>query len=346
MNNDVRVLSAQAGEEHTDTSQRPGIDPADDLVHRPPTGISRWAENIQWNVRDNAGLGVIWHIGTMLRDPRLWHIVVTVTLPGGAVYSTKIVAPGTGHFGSANAHLQTIDPYRRWRFSFCGGMVDVSGHQGAHGMVADDQHLPVEIDLDLSALYPVWIPEGSSEYGDWGRFHHEQPVEVSGMVRIGDTVHELTGIGHRDHSIGPRNMSMLCGAFWGNGVFESGWAFATMYGHYVSGDFQRAALFGADGTHEATILHWPDLATATAEPHQFTVDLDVDGRLVVLEGRVRAGMNFTVADGAEFCLGTDHARPDRYFLTNFFVDWTCDGERGIGYLDRGALIRLLTQEER
>ncbi|MGQ4618957.1 hypothetical protein [Nocardia sp. R7R-8] len=322
------------------------LDPADDFVHQPHRGVDRWAENIQWNVRDDAGLGVILHAGTMLRDPRLWHVVVTVTTAEGAVYSTKIVAPGAGNFGPPGAQLRTIEPYQRWRLEFLGGMLDVTGHRGAEGLVSDDQHATVEIELDLSALYPVWIPEGSTQFGDWGRFHHEQAVAVSGIVSIDGTVHELSGFGHRDHSIGPRDMSKLRTAFWGNGVFESGWAFAAMHGRYVHGEFQRAAIFDVDGAQEATMTDWPGLTTAAGDPADFTVELRTGERIVALRGRLRGGMSFTVTDGAEFCLGTDLERPDRYFLTNYFIDWTCEGERGIGYLDRGALIQLLDEEER
>ncbi|MFC9359127.1 hypothetical protein ACFTZB_21480 [Rhodococcus sp. NPDC057014] len=320
-----------------------GLDPADDFVHEPPAGVDRWAENIQWNVRDKDGLGVMWHMGTMLDDPRLWHIVIAVTQPDGTVHSTKIVAPGAGQFGSPNAHLATITPYREWRFTFFGGMVDVSQDQGATGLTPDDHHHSVQIDLDLEAAYPVWIPEGSTQFGDWGRFHHEQAVRVRGTVTVAGETHVLDGIGHRDHSIGPRDMSHLRRAFWGNGIFESGWGFATMLGEYESGAFQRAALFDSAGTQDATMVRWTDLTAVNCEPTAITVELDVHGRQVVIDGRIRHGMNFTVADGAEFCMGTDLARPDRYFLTNFFVDWTCNGEQGIGYLDRGALISLLTQ---
>ncbi|WP_280424697.1 hypothetical protein [Nocardia carnea] len=322
-----------------------GLDPADDFVHERPAGVDRWAENIQWNVRDKDGLGVIWHMGTMLEDPGLWHIVVTVTQPDGTVYATKIVAPGTGQFGSPNAEMSTITPYREWKFSFFGGMVDVSGEQGSTGLTPDDQHYPVQIELDLAAAYPVWIPEGSTQFGDWGRFHHEQAVTVRGTVTIDGRAQTLEGIGHRDHSIGPRDMSHLRRAFWGNGLFDSGWGFATMLGEYASGDFQRAALFDSDGIHDATMIRWTDLTAVDGEPKTVTLELNVRGRRVVIDGRIRHGMNFTVADGAEFCMGTDLAHPDRYFLTNLFIDWTCDGESGIGYLDRGALISLLTQPQ-
>ncbi|MEV6340499.1 hypothetical protein AB0M12_37980 [Nocardia vinacea] len=318
--------------------------PEDDRIHDRPSGIDRWAENIQWNVRDQAGLGVMWHMGTMLDDPRLWHVVVAVTLPDGQVYSVKTVAPGTGQFGPPHAQLSVVDPFRKWAFHYHGGMVDMTGDQGATGLVTDERHVPVEIDLDLDAAYPVWIPEGSTDFGDWGRFHHEQTVEVSGTITIGGTTHRLTGIGHRDHSIGPRDMSHLQRAFWGNGVFESGWAFATMFGEYTSGEFQRAAVFHRDGSQSATMVRWSNLDKSDGEPRLVTVELDIDGTRKILEGRIRHGMTFTVVDGAEFAMGTDLRSPDRYMLTNLFIDWTCDGEAGIGYLDRGALIRLLQKE--
>ncbi|WP_280426863.1 hypothetical protein [Nocardia carnea] len=331
--------------ETTAGSHNSNLDPADDYVHQPARGIDRWAENIQWNVRDDAGLGVILHAGTMIRNPLLWHVVVTVTTPEGGVYTTKAVAPGAGNFGPPGAQLRTVEPFKRWRLEFYGGMLDVTGHRGGSGLVPDDQNTAVQIDLDLSALYPVWIPEGSAQFGDWGRFHHEQAVTVNGSISINGTVRELSGVGHRDHSIGPRDMSKLRTAFWGNGVFESGWAFAAMHGQYIHADFQRAALFDADGSHEATMIDWPGLTSAIGDPAEFSVELRTANRTLNLQGRLRGGMSFTVVDGAEFCLGTDLERPERYFLTNYFVDWFCDGERGVGYLDRGSLIQLLNEEE-
>jgi hypothetical protein len=322
----------------------PALDPVDDLVHTPPPGVDRWTENIQWNVRDDAGLGVIWHAGTMLDDPRLWHVVVALTLPDGSAYAAKMVAPGDDGFGPANAQLATVEPYERWRFRFLAGMVEVSPTQRASGLVPDGHHLPVEIDLDLSAAYPVWIPEGSTAHGDWGRFHHEQAVRAAGTIRVNGEVFELDGIGHRDHSMGPRDMSRLRRAYWGNGIFESGWGFATMQGDYVDSDFQRAALFDEHGTHPATMKNWARLEESTGEPHEFVLELDIDGRQVSMTGRTRAGMNFTVVDGAEFSLGTDLDHPERYVLSCLFVDWSCDGERGIGYLDRGALSSLLRRQ--
>lgn len=319
-------------------------DPADDFVHQAPPGVGRWAENIQWNVRDAHGLGVMWHIGTMIENPKMWHIVVVVTLPEGRVLATKLVAPGAGHFGTPNAQLATVKPFQQWHFEFIGGMIDVTSSQGADGLANDDHHHSVTVDLDLNAAYPVWIPDGATQFGDWGKFHHEQVVRVRGNVEVSGQVYEIDGIGHRDHSIGPRDLSHLQSGFWGNGVFESGWAFATMLGVYDSGDFQRAAVFDAKGTHDATMAYWTPLSSVRCDPKDVTVRLNVQDELLTIEGRVRNGMNFTVADGAEFCMGTDHSKPDRYFLTNFFVDWTCNGERGIGYLDRGSLIRLLCEE--
>jgi hypothetical protein len=340
MANGPKIVSDQT----LSMSGNDGTTPDDDLVHTCPPDVPRWTENIQWNVRDDAGLGVIWHLGTMLRDPSLWHIVVALTLPDGTVYATKLVARGNGAFGTDNACMTTVEPFRRWRFIFRGGMVHVTDHARASRLIADDHHLPVAIELELSAAYPVWIPEGSDSYGDWGRFHHEQAVRAAGTVVIESTTFQLHGIGHRDHSIGPRDMSQLRRAYWGNGIFESGWAFATMQGEYVHNRFERAAIFDSDGTHTATMIRWNHLESPRGDPYQFSLEMDVSGRSIVIDGSVRAGMNFTVVDGAEFCLGTDLTRPDRYVLTNLFVDWTCDGERGIGYLDRGALIELFGEE--
>ena len=92
------------------------------------------------------------------------------------------------------------------------------------------------------------------------------------------------------------------------------------------------------------MVEWSRIEDATGAPLDFVVELDVAGRSVPITARCRSGVNFTVLDGAEFGLGTDVDSPDRYLLTCMFVDWTCNGEHGMGYLDRGALIRLLRDE--
>jgi hypothetical protein len=120
-----------------------------------------------------------------------------------------------------------------------------------------------------------------------------------------------------------------------------------MSGEYASQPtFERAAVFDANGMREATLVSWSSLDSASGEPRQVSFELDVQGSPMVVTGHIRTGMAFTVVDGAEFAMGTDFRKPDRYMLTNLFCDWTCDGEAGIGYLDRGALIEMLTKDKK
>mgnify|MGYP003333654835 CR=1 FL=1 len=317
------------------------IDPAGDCVHVPPVGVARWTENIQWNVVGSDGLGVTWHIGTMLDDPSLWHIVVTVVRPDGAVFTDKQVAPGIGSFGSPSAHLATVEPFVKWKFHYRGAMLPVRPGAAAASLLVDDNHIPVSVELTLTAAYPVWLPSGSEVHGDWGRFHHEQAVVATGQIVVGGEPLAFSGVGHRDHSIGPRDLSRLRRAFWGNGIFESGWAFATMQGEYDEGDFQRAAVFIGDDFFEVLMTDWTVLDDADGSPKDISVRLSADGWERVIKGRIHAGMSFTLADGAEYCLGTDRTNPHRYMMTNMFVHWECAGEPGSGYLDRGARISLL-----
>ena len=318
-----------------------GLDPSCEFPHE-PAAVERWTENLQWSVVGADGLGVIWHAGTMLTDPTMWHVVVVVTLPDGTVLAGKIVALGAaGVFGPDVAHLATVKPFEQWRLKFVAGMRTVSDAERVSGLVTDEANTPVRIELDLRAGHPLWVPEGSDAHLEWGQFHHEQAVLASGVITVEGREYRLDGVGHRDHSTGPRNMTNLHRAFWGNGTFESGWSFATMWGDYGSDEFQRAAIFDSNGCQDARMVEWSRIEDATGAPLDFVVDLDAAGKSVPITARCRGGMNFTVLDGAEFGLGTDVGSPDRYLLTCMFVDLTCNGERGMGYIDRGALIRLL-----
>jgi hypothetical protein len=317
------------------------IEPSDDLPHTSPR-IDRWTENIQWNVVSRNGLGVIWHAGTTLADPTMWHVVVAVTLPDGTVLAGKIVAAGApGVFGPSIAYLATTEPFQKWTLSYQAGMRTVTEEQRAGGLLSDEAHLPVRIELQLRAAHPLWIPAGSEKHGDWGHFHHEQAVLAAGTISVGGVEYAMDGVGHRDHSIGPRDMSRLRRAFWGNGTFPSGWAFATMQGDYEDCQFERAAIFDNAGQRDAHLVNWSRLENAVGAPLEFALTLDLGVEKRVITGRCTSGINFTVLDGAEFGLGTDLSSPDRYVLTCLFTEWDCDGEQGLGYVDRGALIGLL-----
>ena len=177
-------MSGDVLTEYLDVAGRP-LAPEDDFVHGRPEGVELWTENIQWNI-----YGVLRHRRRLARSarcfvaiPDLWHIVAAVLLPDGTVLTDKIVSSGIGAFGSAASSLETIEPYRRWRFDSAVECRSSRWNNEHWSRAGRQPHSRVDRSR-LEAAYPVWIPAGSSTHGEWGRFHHEQPVRATGEVVI------------------------------------------------------------------------------------------------------------------------------------------------------------------
>lgn len=314
------------------------VDPADDLPHSPPD-VAGWTENYQWCAADSSGLGVMAHVGTMPAQASLWHTVFGVTTPDGRVLVHKSVGPAPGEraAGTAIGSFRCEEAYQRWTCSFHGGMRVVDEAELTRGLLADGPNVPVTIELELRAAAPLWQPVGAEDHPEWGRFHHEQGLWVSGVVEIDGERLTLNGVGHRDHSAGVRDLSQIRRAMWVNGVFPSGWSFAAMWAVRTTGEQFQRGLVCRDGRGEDAVVETVStIDDAWANPRQFDVVLTTPSGQRRVKGTVLSGANFSVAGEAEWCVGTDVLDPHSYVLTHRFARWECDGEVTYGFADRGA----------
>lgn len=321
-----------------------GLDPRDDLPHAPPD-VPGWTENYQWCATFRGGGGWMAHVGTMPTDPTFWHSVAALALPDGRLLVNKMVGPAAeaGAAGPANAAATFLDPYARWRWRFSGGMRLISPAEAAAGLIADGETVPVVVDCEAQAAGPVWSPTISDgELAEWAHFHHEQALVVKGEITVDGEQFEIDAVGHRDHSAGPRDMSGFERGLWCNGTLDDGWSFVAMWANRAPGEeFSRAAVFVGDTVHEATLTGPSLITSAAADPKRFTFTLESDLGVRHVEALCTAGMNWSVVGPAEFAMGTNYGEPTSYMLTQYFADLRCEGRSGLGFVDRGLLIRNL-----
>jgi len=161
------------------------------------------------------------------------------------------------------------------------------------------------VDLDLAyetETPPYFYPQVAADAGQSAATsHYEQAGRVSGHIRFGRTALSINGRGQRDHSWGPRHWAGVGAWTWISAQFESGWAF----NHWRLGDDPSTGACGFIGDARAN----QDLIGAK-------IDWLGDPR-----GRKPPAAWWPLyKDGA--------------VLTETFGGCFCDGESGVGVVER------------
>ena len=311
-----------------------------------PASEPDFSENQMWNFYDGR-YGFMFHVGSMPGDLQLWHNAVTINCPDGTVLASKIVGRGgAGVFGAASINSRTLKAYETFHIAVDAGMRRCRPEELWTAPGADGVHVPVRVDLQISAAHPVWEPGRDAGHSDtlfrtMARMHHEQALVAEGVIVIeGETI-EFRAVGHRDHSYGPRDFRKLLRGNWFNATFDSGWSFLTFWGEDASGIQERTAIFDQGQIILGTTTHDGHLASLSAEPRMFHIGIQSeDGRNRRLSVRCLGGSSW-FSPKMEWCLGTDLADPLTYLWRFDFAEFECEGERGLGFIDRGSQAGLL-----
>ncbi|MCW3039949.1 MAG: hypothetical protein JWM31_1854, partial [Solirubrobacterales bacterium] len=261
-----------------------GVDPRDDLLHAVPEGVEHWSETMYFHVWDpHAGAGVFVHVGRWPGDLELWWAQVIALLPGGELLVDRSWgrAPDDRGPATGNVRVRCEEPLRRWRLEFDGAGEPTTPARMAEGPVGAGRARSFRFTVDLEALAPVWDMHGAfgvdaPELG-WAAFHHMQGFRTRGTLSVGTDRWPLDGVGHRDHSSGPRVIAGLGGLHCFVFVFpESGrvvnglvtWTRNGVVDHRIASVQTAGRCLTADA---ATVTGLGDLATH--EPRALTVTL-------------------------------------------------------------------------
>lgn len=324
------------------------LDPTLDLPHGPfddPATV----ENYQWLAMNDAGIGLICHLGTAPGDATLWHTLSAVSLPSGEVYVAKAVGrpADTASAGTPLHGMQCEAPFERWRFHADAGFQRTDFAELGAGPLHDRPTTAVAIDVAFTMAGPVWNPAGSEDQPDWGTFHLEQAIRANGTVQVGAEKFDFDGLGFRDHSRGHRDLRNVEHSFWCNGTFPSGRTFASLQvtnrdGHTES----RAAISDGGPFVDARIVETPAIHHPNHDPLEIKLVLgDNDGTDHQISGLVSGGATWSIVGGSEFCMGAAIDVPDAYLLPQSIIKWNWDGETGYGLADRCGLTSYFTELE-
>ena len=175
----------------------------------------------------NNRLAFMLHFNCWVKDPSIWREFITFYLPDGTILIHQGFGRGDCSKGpaSAGARMVAHEPGKLIGLYYSGPVQ----HVGA-GELADSPkpHVILDkfaFDLQFKGTLPYWyFPETVNT--TWSNWHTEQHGLISGTLEYEGTQYEFDGVGYRDHSRGPRDLSPWRGHTWINGQFEDGSAFA------------------------------------------------------------------------------------------------------------------------
>lgn len=155
-------------------------------------------------------------------------------------------------------------PTDRTREKVTAGAMSYSIPNGEY--VRFEAHDPdCDVDLRLYDYYPsqTWKFEGAG-LDNLAKHHLESSGRLEGHIRIGDRHFEiLDGLGHRDHSWGPRVSASVLNNRWFCGTLGPALSFSCMTVQTPNGDITRSAFVVRDGVVENGVVD--TLATVAAD---------------------------------------------------------------------------------
>jgi hypothetical protein len=216
-------------------------------------------------------------------------------------------------------------------------------------MSARAQPEPVEFDVMWDATTPMWsiggeAPEDAESHTIW-HMHLEQAGVVRSHIRFRGELITIDGVGYRDHSVGPRDLSGGSHHTWMQASFPR----SKRHFGVISLAFDRAGSDGqahtnafayADGKLSDTPMpvfpSWPN-GEHLYKPEGFDVEVaDPDGGAPVkFTGTLLdPSFYFTVDAPSEIVLGYESGEPSGLWsCREVLCRYDLDGEVGYGFLE-------------
>lgn len=336
------------------TGENPfGVDPRQDLLHPVARDVADWGETMYFHVWDPASeAGIFVHTGRWPHDLDLWWAQVIALLPGGELLVDRSWGRASDDRGPATGNLRVacVEPLKRWRLTFDGAGEHTTLARMARGPVGAGRARAFRFTVDLDAAAPVWDLHGALGLADhgWAAVHHTQGFRSRGTLSAEGREWALDGVGHRDHSSGPRQIGDLGGlgffvvVFPGSGRVANGmvtWQRDGTVGHRIYTDQQDGRCETGRGV---TITGLGDLETHA--PHDLELTLArAEGGTEVLRARWLHGYTLSLLEPNENLNGAGLGlEEDPLLLTQSTVRVTAaDGEVGYGVVERDSRRSLL-----
>lgn len=316
----------------------------DELTH-PLESVVLWSENYLsyvWSPENS--VGVYMHFNRPPFNARLWHDIFVVYLPGDEYLVAKgfTPEPEAAVRGPRGAGLDwTCDePWVQWTKRFEGAVQHVTGEELRSGALRDGVHTGARMELvyrQMSSVFGV----GDLSQQDWAVDHYEQHCTVTGWIEYAGLRHEINGMGLRDHSWGPRDLSRMADHVWIQGQFPSGRTFMAIYvrNRSGSGHLDYHLVGDAEGNLTQARLRNPPVISDDSQPLEpYVLEFELgDGTVELIKAEVVTGCPIGLVGQSEMAYGVDSRPQTSHCLWECLAQFEWDGEVGSGLSERTVM---------
>lgn len=313
----------------------------DEFPHA-PGGEPGWSESyLVQAYSPSTGVGIFAHTNRCHFDPSLWSEVFAIYLPGDRF----VVAKGFGYGTAASEvggslSLGVEQPFGRVTTGYRGAGQPISGPVLRAGGAPSGQHVGVELALVHDALGPAFAV-GDVRPGAFGHTHYEQHMRARGQLICDGERIEFDGTGLRDHTWGPRDLSVMGNHVWLHGEFPSGRWFTVTYVCQGQGGaplLEFHAVGDRDGLTRAELVSPAPLLTDEEQVRDgYQLSLRAAGTRHTIRGDILAPMAFSFAGPVEMTLGSDRTDGSSHTIFECQTRYEWDGEIGYGLSERSVL---------
>jgi hypothetical protein len=192
------------------------VDAVDEFMHE-PTDDPQFNESMYFNFVDGgSGFATLVRIGNRVNEGHA-EVTVLVYLPGGgaAIHFDRSPITGNRAFDAGGLRVEVRKPLEHLQLTYSGEAhrlergTDLADPKSALGTAPE---VPLELDLayeSLIDLYGLSSGEGAGGGIEGGEStiatgHYQGPCRVKGDITLSGEHFEVSGLGFRDHSWGPR----------------------------------------------------------------------------------------------------------------------------------------------
>jgi hypothetical protein len=314
---------------------------SDDFPH-PPQGDASWSESflVQAFCPGN-GIGFYAHSNRCSFDTALWSEVVAVYLPGDRF----AVAKGFGHGLSehqvgGSLSFEAPRPFEENVTRYRGAAQLIDGRILRDGPAPSGMHVGLDVELRHHAMgAPFGV--GDVRRGNFGQTHYEQHFTCPGHIVLDGERIDIEGTGMRDHTWGPRDLSVMGNHFWFHGEFPDGRWLSTMYitrrgggdallNFHVIGD-------GTGMTHASLVSHEALIDAESQAFDPWRIELQIGEETHEICGEIIAPMPFSFVGPVEMTLGTDRTPRASHVVYESQARLNWNGQTGHGLCERTVI---------